>query len=47
MIFVENIVVDLLLIFCAAANMEIPVVEYLREGYRIRKIFGEKSTVVK
>jgi hypothetical protein len=28
-------------------NMEIPVVEFSREGYKIRKIFGLKSTVVK
>ena len=28
-------------------NMAIPVVEFSREGYKIRKVFGYKSTVVK
>ena len=27
--------------------MAIPVVEFSREGYKIRKYFGSKSTVVK
>jgi len=27
--------------------MPIPVVEFLRAGYQIRKVFGSKSTVVK
>jgi hypothetical protein len=26
--------------------MVIPVVEFSREGYKIRKVFGKKSTVV-
>ena len=27
--------------------MAIPLVEFSREGYKIRKFFGKKSTVVK
>ena len=27
--------------------MALPVVEFSREGYKIRKVFGKKSTVVK
>ena len=27
--------------------MPIPVMEFSKEGYKIRKIFGKKSTVVK
>jgi hypothetical protein len=27
--------------------MAIPVVEFSREGYKIRKVFGSKSTVFK
>ena len=27
--------------------MAIPVVEFSKEGYKIRKVFGKKSTVVK
>ena len=27
--------------------MAIPVVEFSREGYKIRKVFGSKSTAVK
>ena len=27
--------------------MAIPVAEFSREGYKIRKVFGKKSTVVK
>jgi hypothetical protein len=28
-------------------SMAIPVVEFSREGYKTRKVFGKKSTVVK
>jgi hypothetical protein len=32
---------------CDLQIMAIPVVEFSREGYKIRKVFGKKSTVVK
>ena len=32
---------------CLPLNMAIPVVEFSREGYKIRQVFGKKSTVVK
>jgi len=28
-------------------GMAIPVVEFSREGYKTRKVFGQKSTVLK
>ena len=35
------------LLFCYVWDMAIPVVEFSREGYKIRKVVGWKSTVVK
>ena len=34
-------------IFATLPSMAIPVVEFLREEYKIRQVFGKKSTVVK
>ena len=32
---------------CGLCTLVIPVVEFSREGYEIKKVFGYKSTVVK
>ena len=55
--FSQNILSSLIVCFTglgfvAAINnamtiIEIPVVEFLREGYKMRKVFGYKSTLVK
>jgi hypothetical protein len=33
--------------FCCSAIMAFPVVEFSRQGYKIRKVFGKKSTLFK
>ena len=45
-LFWEKPILQPYLIYCIPTIMVIPVVEFSREGYKIRKIFGKKSTVV-